>query len=306
MDWDDLRFFLAVIRHKSLSSAAKHLGVTQSTVGRRLAILENRLQTRLVQRVAEGYVPTLAGEAIRKHVERVEAEMHSVERVVGGLDVSLEGSVRVASTELLASHVLAPCAAALYSRYPEIRLEILAGVAIPDLAGREADVCVQLGRFEQSGIVIRRIGTLEFGLYASLAYLERRGDPDPRDGYSGHHMITMFDRTEIPGHADWVAEIAGHANILLSTNSRETLFWAALHAGGLALLPCFRGDSEPALRRVETATAVPGAEVWLSVHEEMRHMPRVRAVLECVAEAFRRNAGTAARETAAPIKESED
>lgn len=245
MDWDDLRFFLAVIRHKSLSSAAKHLGVTQSTVGRRLAILENRLQTRLVQRVAEGYVPTLAGEAIRKHVERVEAEMHSVERVVGGLDVSLEESVRVASTELLASHVLAPCAAALYSRYPEIRLEILAGVAIPDLAGREADVCVQLGRFEQSGIVIRRIGTLEFGLYASLAYLERRGDPDPRDGYSGHHMITMFDRTEIPGHADWVAEIAGHANILLSTNSRETLFWAALHA---AALPYFRVSGGTASR----------------------------------------------------------
>jgi DNA-binding transcriptional LysR family regulator len=292
MDWDDLRFYLAVIRHKSLVGAAKQLQVTQSTVGRRLAALEERLGVRLVHRTQEGCVPTLAGEAIRQHVERVEAEMHSVERAVSGLDARLAGIVRVASTPLLAGHVLAPCAAALYNRYPEISLELIANSTAPDLARREADVSVQLSRCEEGGMVVRRIGTLAFGLYASLAYLSRHGDPDPKAGCDGHHLVVMVDERELPAQAEWLAEVAGRAQVLLRTNSRETLFWAALQAGGLALLPCFRGDQEPALQRVETVPPPPSAEVWLVVHEEMRRVPRVRAVLDCVAESFHRIAST--------------
>jgi DNA-binding transcriptional LysR family regulator len=247
---------------------------------------------RLLHRTDEGYVPTLAGEAIRQHVERVETEMHSVERTVGGLDTRVAGTVRVAGSPLLASHVLAPCAAALYNRHPEISLELIANSAVPDLARREADVSVQLSRCEQGGMVVRRIGTMAFGLYASLAYLSRHGDPDPDEGCAGHHLATMVDERELPAQAEWLAEVAGRAQVLLRTNSRETLFWSALQAGGLALLPCFRGDQEPALRRVETVPSAPDAEVWLVVHEEMRHVPRIRAVLDCIAETFRHTAST--------------
>lgn len=292
MDWDDLRFFLAVLRQKTLAGAAKRLSVTQSTVGRRLASLETRLGVRLVQRTAEGYVPTPAGEAVRQHVERVEAEMHSVERAVGGLDMQLGGVVRVASTPLLASHVLAPCAAALYTRHPEISMELLSHLPDPGFTTREADICVRLSRFEQNGLAIRRIGTLAFGLYASLAYLNRYGDPDPDQGCAGHHLVTMQDESELSEQAEWLADVAGRAQVLLRTDSRETLFWAALQAGGLALLPRFRGDSEPALRRLATPLPVPGAGVWLAVHENIRHMPRIRAVLDCIAETFRRTAST--------------
>lgn len=292
MDWDDLRFFLALIRQKSLASAAKRLQVTQSTVGRRLTSLEARLGVRLVQRTSEGYVPTLAGEAVRQHVERAEAEMHSVERAVSGLDMRLGGVVRVASTPLLASHVLAPCAAALYTRYPDISMELLSHFLVPDLAAHQADVFVQLRRFDQNGLVIRRIGTLAFGLYASLAYLNRHGDPDPNEGCTGHHLVAMQDESELSEQAGWLAEIAGRAQVLLRTDSRETLFWAALQAGGLALLPRFRGDREPALRRLETPSPPPGAGIWLAVHENIWHVPRIRAVLDCIAETFRRTAST--------------
>ncbi len=291
MDWDDLRFFLAVIRERSLAGAAKRLNVTQSTVGRRLASLETRLGVRLVQRASEGYLPTLAGDAIRQHVERVEAEMHSVERAVGGLDMRLGGVVRVVSTPLLGSHVLAPCAAALYTRHPEIRMELLSHTPVPNSDPRAADIFVQLRRFDQDGLIVRRIGTLAFSLYASIAYLSRHGEPDVHTGCSGHHLITMVDESELPQQADWLADAAGRAEVLLKTDSRETLLWAALQAGGLALLPCFRGDSEPALRRLE-GRPVPSAEVWVAVHESIRHMPRIRAVLDCIAETFHRSAST--------------
>ena len=291
MDWDDLRFFLAVIRHKSLAAAAKHLNVTQSTVGRRLASLEAQLGVRLLQRTMEGYVPTLAGEAIRLHVERVEAETQSVERAVGGLDTRLAGTVRVACPPVLASHVLAPCAAALYTRHPEIRLELLSHGPTPNLAAREADVCIRFRRFDQNGLVIRRVGTVAFGLYASVAYLSRRDEPYPDAGYAGHHLIALVDENEIPEQASWLAEVAGRAQVLLRTDSRETLLWAALQAGGIALLPRFRGDAEPALRRLATPSTAPSAEVWLAVHEDARQIPRVRAVLDCTAEVFRRTVG---------------
>lgn len=287
VDWDDLRFYLALIRSKSLAGAAKELHVTQSTVGRRLATLEERLGVRLVHRTQEGYLPTLAGEAIRQHIERVEAEMHSVERAVGGLDTRLAGNVRVASNPLLTSHVLAPCATALYTRHAEIRMELIASTAIPDLAAREADISVQLSRCNQDGLVVRRIGTLAFGLYASLSYLSQHGEPQLHDGLSGHRLLTLIDTSDLPEQAKWLAEVARHSEVLLRTNSRETLLWAALQGAGLALLPRFRGDTEAALRPVRIPTPVPRAEVWLSVHEGMRRVPRVRAVLDCVTETFR-------------------
>jgi DNA-binding transcriptional LysR family regulator len=291
MDWDDLRFFQALLRHKTLSATAQHLRVTQSTVGRRLASLEASLGVRLVHRTREGYVPTAAGEAIREHIDRVEAETQAVRRVVGGLDRRLEGVVRVTSPTLLASHLLAPCTAALHAEHPEIMVELLCYVPSPNLAARDADVAVQLGRFEQADLVVRRIGTLAFGLYASVAYLSQRGEPDAGDGCPGHHLVTLVEDTRIPAQADWLAAAAGRARVMLRTDSRETQVWATLQGGGLALLPCFRADREPALRRLDTPAPAPGAEIWMAVHQDHRQVPRVRAVLDCIAEAARRGAG---------------
>ena len=123
LDWDDLRFFLAVVRHRTLAAAAEQLHVAQSTVGRRLASLQAKIGVRLLQHTAEGYAPTLAGEDIRAAVERVEAEALSVEHAVVGRDTRMEGLVRVTSSQLLTSHLLAPCFAALHARHRGILIE---------------------------------------------------------------------------------------------------------------------------------------------------------------------------------------
>lgn len=176
----------------------------------------------------------------------------------------------------------------LFSHTPEVA----------DLATRDADVCVQFRRFDQGGWAVRRIGTLAFGLYASVTYLSRRGEPDPDMGCAGHHLVAMVDEGEHPEQADWLAEIAGRSEVLLRTDSRETLLWTALQAGGMALLPRFRGDAEPALRRLQTPSPAPSVEVWLAVHEDLRRVPRIRAVLDCTAETFRRVAGALDPDTA--------
>ena len=287
MDWDDLRFFQALIRHKTLSATGRHLHVTQSTVGRRLASLEASLGVRLLHHTREGYVPTRAGQAIREHIERVEAETQAVQRIVGGLDQRLEGVVRVTSPVLVASHLVAPCLSALHAKHPEIMVELLCYVPKPNLRTGEADLAIQFRRFEEAGLIVRRIGTLGFGLYASLAYLSQRGEPDTKAGCPGHHLITLVDEDAIPGQAGWLAEVAGRARIMLRTDSLKAQLWATLHGGGLALLPCFRADPEAALRRLDTPSPAPAGEIWMAVHEDHRQMPRIRAVMDCIAHACR-------------------
>src|SRR3954470_8857493 len=114
LDWDDLRFYLAVARHGSLSATAKDLHVAQSTVGRRLASLESCLGVRLLNRTPDGYVPTLAGQDVRRQAVRVGAAALTLERNVGGRDTRLAGLVRVTCAETVAAHILAPCLASLH------------------------------------------------------------------------------------------------------------------------------------------------------------------------------------------------
>ena len=290
LDWDDLRFFLAVARHGTLASAAKHLHVTQSTVSRRLASLQERMGVRLLQRSADGYLLTLAGQSIMKRVERVEAEALSVERAVAGHDVRLEGLVRVASSQLLASHVLAACFATVHARHPGLLIEAVVDATGSPSGAPEPDISVRLRRFDQADLVVRNIGAVAFGLYGSVAYLERHGEPDPGSGCAGHQLITLLDERDLSEQAGWLTEHADRAHVALRADSYETQHWVAACGGGLALLPRFRADVEPALRRVDSPHPIPAAEIWLGVHRENRQVPRVRAVLDCLAEAVRSRA----------------
>jgi DNA-binding transcriptional LysR family regulator len=290
LDWDDLRFFLAIARHRTLATAAKHLHVTQSTVGRRLAAMQSSLGVRLLQRTADGYVLTLAGESIRAHVERVEAEALAVEHAVGGHDTRLAGVVRVTSSQLVTSHLLAPCFAALHARHRNILIESHPVLPGEPLATQDAEISVRLRRFDHHEVIIRSIGTLAFGLYACVTYLERSGEPDVGSGCPGHQLIALLDDHELSAQAAWLHEHAGRAQVVLKADSYETQHWAAYCGGGLALLPRFRADAEPVLRRIGTPVRVPDATIWLGVHRENRATPRLRTVLDCISEAVRSRA----------------
>ena len=290
LDWDDLRFFLAIARHHTLAAAARHLHVTQSTVGRRLASLQAGMGVRLLQRTAEGYVLTLAGESIRARVEHVEAEAFSIEHAVAGHDIRPAGVVRVTSSQLVTSHLLVPGFALLHGRNRDILIESLPLLSGEPLITHDADISVRLKRFEHHDLVARNIGTLAFGLYGSVPYLARFGEADVETGCSGHQLITLLSELEISAQSAWLTEHAKYATVVLKTDSYQTQYWAAYCGGGLALLPRFRGDAEPALRRIRTPTSPPSASIWLGVHSENRETPRVRIVLDCITDAVRSRA----------------
>lgn len=279
LDWDDLRFFLALARTGSLSAAARDLRVAQSTVGRRLASLEASLGVRLLNRTPDGYLPTPAGAEVRVQAERLEAEALTLERNVGGRDTRLAGLVRVTCAETVASQILAPCVAALHAEHPEMMVELISSPRELSLAMREADISVRLTRSDLHDLVVRKIGSLDFGLYAGPAYLDRHGEPDYEAGCPGHHLITQTGDIQDAAQIDWLADLAPRARVALQTNSHEAAVLAAAQGGGLACLARFRADRESGLTRLTVPSPPPGAGIWLVVHRDNRHTPRIRTVL---------------------------
>ena len=290
LDWDNLRFFLAIARHRNLATAAKLLHVTQSTVGRRLAVLEAGIGARLLLRVADGYALTLAGQQILANVERMEREALDVERSVAGHDIRLAGIVRVTGSQLVTSHLLAPSLAALHASDRSVLVELVPASSGEAVAVREADVALQLQPFGHQDLVVRKLGAMAFGLYAATAYVQRCGVPTIEDGYAGHQLITLLDDRELSTQAAWLSKHGCRGDVVLRSDSYETQHWATVSGGGLAVLPRFRADAEPALQLLPTDPCVPPADIWLGVHRDNRDVPRVRAVLDCIAAAIRKRA----------------
>ncbi|WP_051439845.1 LysR family transcriptional regulator [Methylobacterium sp. 10] len=286
LDWDDLRFFLALARHGTLSSAAKVLHVSQSTVGRRLNSLEATLAVRLLNRTPEGYVPTLAGEEVRRKAESLEAEALALERDVTGRDTRLRGLVRVTCAETIAAHLLAPSFASLHARHPDIMIELIPNPRELSLAMREADVSVRMRQPEQHDLVVRRIGGIAFGLYATSAYIAERGEPNFEDGCPDHHLITQMEDSQEMTQSAWLTEMAPMSRVVLQTSSHEAAVLAAANGGGLACLARFRGDEEARLTRIEVPTEPPNADILLLVHKDNRDTPRIRTVLTHITESI--------------------
>lgn len=287
LDWDDLRFFLALTRHGSLSAAAKTLHVAQSTVGRRLNSLEASLGARLLNRTPDGYVPTLAGDELRKTAERLETEILTAERDVSGRDTQLAGLVRVTSAETVAAHIMAPSFAELRAEHPDIMIELIPNSRELSLSMREADISVRLRLPDQHDLIVRRIGTVAFGLYASQAYIEAHGELYFEDGCPGHDIIAQLDDDQEMTQTEWLAGLASRARVALQTSSHEAALLAAANGGGLACLACFRANREPRLVRLATAAPPPSADIWLIVHKDNRDNPRIRITLTHITDCIR-------------------
>lgn len=290
LDWDDLRFFLSVARHGNLSTAAKELRVAQSTVGRRLASLEASLGVRLLNRTPDGYVSTLAGEEVLARAERLEAETLSLEREVGGRNTQMSGLVRVTCAESVASHILAPILAALHQRHPDTMVELIPDARELSLSMRESDVSVRLTQSNQHDLVIRRVGTLGFGLYASPDYLKAREAIDFEAGCIGHHLVAQLDDIQDSEQTNWLASLAPRARVSIQTSSHEAAVAATLNSGGLGCLARFRADREGGLVRLTPPVPVPTTGMWLVAHKDNRRNARIRTILTHITEGVRKRA----------------
>lgn len=301
-EWSDLRCFLAVARTGTLSAAARELGVAQTTVGRRLEVLEEVLGARLFDRTKGGLRLSGVGAEVLELAHTMERAAAEVERRARGQDQQLEGTVRITTTEAFARSHVVPCLAELQREHPGLRFEVIAGNSTLDLDGREADLAVRLMRPDDPSLVARRIGHIELGLFASEAYLEDHGlggdglEPAGlglHDGLLGHRVAGYAGEMAGAPEARWLAEHAARATVVLRSNSIPALVAAVGSGMALAILPSALAH-EQGLRCVAPLPELPRRPVWLVFHADLRDNARVRCVVDCfVRRGIARGAGDA-------------
>jgi DNA-binding transcriptional LysR family regulator len=280
MNWNDVRYFLAVTRHGGLTGASSEVKASPSTVARRVETLEAALKTRLFERKPDGYQLTEGGRAMVAKAMAIEAAMHELEDGFCGQDGRVSGTVRIVTVDTLAHHLVMPNLPVLQDAYPDLSLGIAVNAtSFARIPHGEADIGLRLCRPEQGNFVVRRIGTIAFGLYGSKDYLARHPIPEDQP-IAGHRLITWGDPLSflaLPKTLrSWVE--SGIANLTVDSMQAQLL---AMKAGnGLGVLPCILADSEEQLVRIRPDLCQQEEGVWLVVHEAVRDMKRIRVVCD--------------------------
>lgn len=281
MDWNDLRYVLAVSRHRTLSHAARHLHATHSTVGRRLRAIEEKLGVRLFDSTPDGFVATAAGHDVIEVAERMEAELLALEARVMGEDERLQGKLRVATMDLLWRRYQ-PEFAAFLARYPGIELTVTTSDSEASLTRREADVALRMTNSPPEYLVGRRIGQVDFAVYASKELARRAGK---NAAYRDFPWLHWDERLNPRWLDDWLDRNAPGARVALRLDTSSLGLHDAVAAGlGAHFLACFDGDSDPRVERVGPVEGAHSRGVWLLTLPELRNTSRVRAFLDHMVE----------------------
>jgi DNA-binding transcriptional LysR family regulator len=250
-------------------------------MGRRLEALHERSGTKLLTKTPTGYVMTSAGESVLPHAELMEAEALAIERAILGGDLRLAGIVRVTTVEALGAHILAPAFPAFIKTYPNITIALDTDTRMVSLSRREADIALRVARFDQHETVMRKVGVMSYGLYASRAYLEEKGEPDFSKCARGHNVIALQEDLLHMPEAQWLMKTASGAHIAFRTNSRNAQAHAAVAGLGLACLPRFVGDKQ-SLVRLTPPVPPPPRELFIGVHRDTQHTPRIRTTIDFI------------------------
>src|SRR3982074_2909304 len=259
IDWDDVRYFLAVARGGSVRAAAERLGVNHATVLRRIAQLEERLGVHMFEKLPSGYRLTAAGEEVLEFADQLEAR-------VFGRDQSVRGLLRVTLAPPLATHLLMPDFADFARLHPDIEMEILSSGELANLTSREADVALRVV-YDRKTLPLNLHGLkgpeLFGGVYMSRDRLAawRAGGPDD----------IRWIVISIHGIPDWASEgEVRTTGVAFRHTDAEAQIVAVRQGLGITTLPCVVGDADPLLVRVPGTDPHMYGTLWLLTHGETR------------------------------------
>jgi DNA-binding transcriptional LysR family regulator len=283
-DWSLMRSFLAVIERGSLLAAARHLGVSQPTLGRHVAELERQLGITLFERTGRGLVATASARAIADQARAMADNAEAIGRTLTGQSKQLSGSVRVTASQTVATHLLPSLLARFRERETGIAVDVIASNAVSNLLRREADIAVRMVRPAQSSLVARRVGEVQIGAYARKDYLRRRGVPSKPGDVLNYDLIGL-DRDESIIRAFAALGYRIERDSFMFRSDDHLVLWHALCSGlGIGFAATWLADREPSLERVLPDLPMPRLPVWLTVHREIRSSARIRALYDFLAE----------------------
>ena len=279
MEWSDLRIFLAVAREGTLGGAARAIGQTQPTMGRRLRALEGAVGHVLFQRTGDGFVLTDEGQAMLGHAERIEEETLALQRELAGTDKGLEGLLRLSTSDWFGVTMLAPVLAEFTRQHPRVVVELLTDPRLYSLPRREADLVFRIRPFDEPEVISRRLLRIEYGVY------NRVGVAHPRAGDGAGSALVLMD-TAFGGMPDvaWIERMLPNAHVVSRSNNREVQARLCALGSGIAVLPRPLGDRTDGIELVDLGEMPPVRETWIGYHRDMRRMRKLRALVDLVVE----------------------
>ncbi len=297
LDWDDLRYALAIGSAGSLAGAARTLGVNHTTVLRRLDALESGLGARLFDRKRSGYHPTEAGFALLEQARHMAIRADEVERQVFGRDLELTGALRVTTAFVVMDHLLPQPLAAFARAYPGIEVEVIENAFLADLASRhadpeqnwtrrEADVALRLSENVAEHLVGRQLGMTECRVYALRDAPGLPQGETPIDVLIREAPWVVFERDASARIYDrWFREHLAHSDVRIRVdifNAKAAMLRTGI---GVGVLPTFMEDKHPELVAVSAPIPELALPVWILTHPDLRRTARVRAFMQFVGDA---------------------
>lgn len=279
MNWDDLKYYLAVARSKSLSEAARGLRVSPSTVSRRIQDLEQALGTKLFTHRQDGYDLNEAGANLLSAAEQAEANLLWLERGAAQSDTDTAGVVRLVIPELLGQYLIIPELVTLLRDYPEIQLEVITDVRPFQLTKREADIVVRLNRPTQGDYTVQRIGQVSQALYCSADYLKEMGEVSQVTGLSSHRLIGWDKELSYLPLARELEDRPDVGALCVRTGSFNSQLMAVRANLGIAALPKFVAEMF-GLQRVLPDDPGIQSDIWLIKQSASRRLRRVKLVAD--------------------------
>ncbi len=292
LDWNDLRYFLAVAREGSTLAAARMLRTSQTTVARRIAALEQAAGVILFEKRPAGYTLTPAGGELVAHAEAVETAALKFDTAASASSRDVSGIVRLTAEEIFSVTLFGPMLRELHDLHPGIMIELDSGQTLRDLGAGEADIALRSTVGDQAaGLVGRRICIDDWTLYCSRDYAERHGTPASLEELRTHAIIGGGGGNLWRHYEAWLKQIGLEDRVAMHHATSTGLLSGVRSGFGIAVLPCVVADAEPDLVRCLPPREGHGRVLWLLTHERVRHAPRVRAVIDFLYDRLKRLVG---------------
>ena len=290
LDWNDLRYFLAVAQHGSTLAAGRALRVSQTTVARRIAALEEAIGFPLFEKRQAGYSLTPAGEGLLDRARQVDIAATSFVEAAAAEKRDTSGTVRITTQEIFAVSLLAPMLRELHERHPEILIELDDSQDLRDLGEGEADIALRSAVGDRgAGVVGRRLCTDDWTLYCSRDYAAKHGVPRNRSQLKKHAFIGGGGPKLWRAYSAWLHDLGLDDRIIMHHASAMGMMSAIRSGLGIAVLPCIVADAESDLIQCVPPKDDHGRSMWLVTHERVRHTPRVRVVIDFLYEKIARH-----------------
>jgi DNA-binding transcriptional LysR family regulator len=279
MEWGDLKHFLAVAKGGSTLSAAKLLGVNQTTVARRIAALEDALDERLFDRAAGGYKLTELGAAMVEQAERVNAEVDTFNRLIAQRSPRRAGHIRVTTSDVVASVLVTPWLGEFAARFPNVQVEIIVDDRRYDLERGEADIAIRASNVRPEGdnLVVRNLGSWGmWGIYAGRSYVVAHGKPYNVDDLPKHRIIGVAGALGEHEPEFWKQARVRGARAHSASSSISSIAAAVRSGVGVGPLPCMLGELDPEMELCFTVEEMK-FQLMLITRADLRNVPHVRA-----------------------------